>query len=166
MANPRTFIAGTSSAVAPVAALPTTAAHLAIQNLSPGKIYTITSIGLTTTTSAAATQILQPIAHNAAGPSTTLITGTAALGPKALDGIQVPSQAIVFSAVTIVQTNIWHPVGTAVNSAALTATIGLGTWTYVRGLYYVPYGGIFSLAAFCDAAGSAACNLFVTWEEA
>lgn len=165
MANPRTFIAGTATDVAPVSSLPTTAAHLAIQNCSSSKVYTITSVGLTTTTSAAATQVLQAIVHNSAGPQ-TLIFGTAALGPKPLDGIIGGTTAQCYSAVTIVNSGVWHPVGSAVNSAALTATIAMGTWTYVRGLYYVQPGGVFSVAGFCDAAGSAKCSAFVTWEEA
>ncbi len=167
MANPRTFIGGTVTDVAPVAALPTTAAHLAIQNGSTsGKVYLITSIGLTTTTSAAAVAVIQALANNSTGPQAS-ITGTLAAGPKSLDGLFPGSTAQVYSAVTIVNTGIWHPVGMGIISAAMTATIAQGTWTDVSRVgYYVQPGGVFSLAAFCSAAGSAKCSIFVTWQEA
>lgn len=167
MAAPRLYVAGTTTDIAPVAALPTTAAQFALWNGEPtgGKTYTISAVGMTTTTSAGAAQVLQLLANNSVGP-VTLISGTACQGPKACDGLFPNSKAQVATAVTIVNSGVWHPVSSAVNSAALTATISMGTWSNVRGIYTVPPGGVFALAAFCNAAGSAKCCLFVTWEEA
>ena len=167
MAAPRSFVAGTATAVAPVAAIPTTAAHFALWNGEEvgGKTYTITSVGFTTTTSAGATIILQQLAHCSVA-RIPLITGTAATAVRATDGIPGGSKAVVASAVTIVNANgLWHPVGSSFNTAALTATIASGGWTYVKGMYRVPPGGVFSLATLCSAAGSAACQSYVTWEE-
>lgn len=164
---PRTFVARTLTAVAPVAAIPSTAAHFCLWNGEPpgGKTYTITSVGFTLTTTAGATMILQLLAHCGIGP-TPAITGTAASIIAPTDGISGGSNASVFSAVTIVATNgVWHPVGMAINSAALTATIGLGTWTNVRGLYYLPPGRLLSLATLGSTAAGAS-QIGVTWEEA
>jgi hypothetical protein len=166
MGTIRTYGARTLTAVAPVAAIPTTAAHFSLWNGEPagGKIYRITAIGFTTTTTAAATMIMQQLAH--CGQATRpVISGTAASGPIPTDGQVGASKAAVASAVTIVDSDgIWLPVGMAVNSAALTATIGLGVWTNVRGLYLVPPGAIFSLATLGSTTGGAVQSS-ICWEE-
>lgn len=166
MATPRYFIAGTSTDVAPVATLPTTAAQFVLWNGEPagGKVYAISSIGYTTTTSAGAVIVVQPLANVSQSP-VTVPSGTAALGPLPTDGGPITSKASALSAVTIVNSGIWHPVGQAVVCAG-TANIGLGTWTNVNGIYYLQPGGILSLAGFCSAAGSAKGKFFVTWSEA
>lgn len=168
MAIPSTFVAGSTTDVAPVAAIPTTAAHFAILNgeASGGKTYIITSVSLLTTTSAAAAQTLTLLANNLPAPVSAAggFAGTAALGPKSLGG-SASTRAGVYSAVTIVNSGLWHPVTPSVNEGAQTANIGQSVWAYVRGIYYVPPGGIFCLAGFCSAAGSAKCQLYVTWEE-
>ncbi len=163
---PRLFGAITTTDIAPVAAFPTTAAHFAIWNGDPLKTYTITSVGLTTTTSAGAVIIVQLLANCYVTGGNPPISGTVANGPKPLDGLGSGSRAIVASAVTIVNSGFWHPVGSALISAAMTATIGQGVWQNVRGIYTLPPGGIFSLAGFCSAAASAKCQLSMTWEEA
>lgn len=162
----RTYAAGTLTAVAPVAAIPTTAAHFSLWNgeSAGGKTYRITTVGFSTTTSAAATMILQLLAHSGVG-GCAVISGTAANGPRPTDGFPGGSKAVVASAVTIVANNgVWQPVGDCVNSAALTATIGMGTWRNVRGLFLLPPGGIFSLATLGSTTGGAN-QLFVNWEE-
>ncbi len=171
MATPRLFLAGTATAVAPVAALPTTAAQFALWNGEPvdGKTYTITSVGFTSIASCAAAQILQLLGLVSAARQ-PIISGTAATGPKSTDGIVGGTSALAASAVTLtagmLAGGMWHPIGGSVNTAALTATISTGTWTNVRGLYLLPPGGLFALAVLCNAAGSATCDCFVTWEEA
>jgi hypothetical protein len=165
MANPRRFVATTATDVAPVAAIPTTAAHFALYNgeLSGGKTYTVTAVGFTTTTSAAAVIKLQQLANVMfISPP---ISGTAANGPQPTDGQVNNSKAMVASAVTIKTGGTWHPVGTSVDFGAQTATIALGNWTPVRGIYILPPGGLLSLAVLCSAAGSAKCICSVTWEE-
>lgn len=171
MPIPRLFAAGTTTSVAPVAAIPTTAAQFCLWNgeLAGGKSYTITSIGWTTDTSAGAAFVGQLVAHVAPAAQPT-ISGTAANGPKATDGVIGGSRAVVASAVTLtsgqVNGGIWHPVGLSVNGATATATISMGAWQNVRGLYVLPPGGLLSAAVICSAAGSAKCLIFVTWEEA
>jgi len=163
---PRSFVARSLTAVAPVAAIPTTAAHFALWNGEPagGKTYTITGVGFTFTTTAAATMIAQLLAHLSV-QYLPVISGTAASAVASSDGVPGGSRAAVASAVTIVAANgVWHPVGPSVNSAALTATIGLGAWQNVRGLYYLPPGGIFSLATLGSTAAGA-CQLSIHWEE-
>lgn len=168
MATPRLYGGGTITPVAPVAAIPTTAAHLALFNgeQAGGKSYLITSVGFTSIVSAGAAFVGQLLATNAPVGGQAPITGTAASGPLPLDGQPGGSLATVKSAVTIVNNGFWHAVGMSVNGGAATATISMGSYQLVRGLYVVPPGGIFSLAVLCSAAGSATCDCFVTWEEA
>ena len=168
MAPPRSFGAITSTDIAPVAAIPTTAAHFCVWNgeSTNGKTYLLTSVSISTTTSAAAVIILQPWIQVAPYAGVPVIAGTAANGPKALDGLGNNSKALVASAVTIVNTGFWHPIGSALISAAMVATIAQGVWTDVSRLgYYIPPGGLLSLAGLCSAAGSAKCQLAVTWTE-
>lgn len=165
MANPRRFVAGTVTSVAPVAALPTSAAHFVLQNGdSGGKTYTITRVGFTCTTSAAAV-IKQQLLANVMNVS-PMISGTVGSGPRPTDGGIMNSAALAVSAVTIPASGgVWHPVGTAVDFGAQTATIGTGNWVDVRGLYVLQPGTILALAVLCSAAGGAANQLFVQWEE-
>jgi hypothetical protein len=164
-------MAGTSADIAPVAALPTTAAHFALWNGEPagGKTYTITAVGFTCTTSAAAALVQQLLALNT-GAVQPLISGTAGKGPRGTDGLGDGTRAAALGAVTLtasqVAGGVWHPVGPSVNGAAATATIGMGSYQLVRGLYTVPPGGLFCLAVLCSAAGSAKNQLYVNWEEA
>ncbi len=161
----RSFVAGTATAIAPVAAIPTTAAQFALWNGEPagGKTYTITSVAFTPVVSAGAAFVAQLLAHVGGAPT---IAGTLAQGPKPLDGLGAGSRASALSAVTIVAgTGLWHPVGPSVNGGAATATISMGNWQNVRGMYKLTPGGLLSLAVLCSAAGSATCQLYVTWEE-
>lgn len=165
MPQNRTYVAATATAIAPVAAIPTTAAHFSLFNGEPlgGKSYIITALGVTTATTAGATMIVQMLAHMSVGNAVG-ISGTAAQDPKPTDGLTSATRAQCKSAVTIIQSGIWHPVGPAINSAALTATIALGEWVNVRGLYIVPPAQIFSLATLGSTTGGA-MQLYVNWEE-
>lgn len=166
MAFPRSFGGSSTTDIAPVAAYPTTAAHFCVWNGEPlgGKTYQLTSLGIVTTTSAGAAIVLGLLANIVPAGATTVIAGTASNGPKALDGLGNTSRAIVASAVTIVNTGFWHPVGTSIVCAG-TANIGNGIWVPVQGIYYLPPGGLLSLAGFCSAAASAKCQLSATWNE-
>ncbi len=167
----RRYVAGTVTPIAPVAALPTTAAQFALWNGEPvgGKTYTITAISATTIASAGAVIVMQPLAHISTAQQAAP-TGTAVTGPRSTDGLTVASNAITLSAVTLPASTLaggmWHPCGPAINGTANTATIALGTWNNVRGLYLLPPGAVLSLAMLCSAAGSATCDFFVQWEEA
>ncbi len=164
------YVAGSTTDVAPVAALPTTAAQFSIWNGEPqtalGKSYVIHTCGYICSTSAGA--ILQQflIAHLTTVPVATAPTVTAGLGPKSLSGRSASTSAIIGSAVTIVNNGVWHPVpGASQNFGAQTPTIGMGCCVDVNGLYVIPPGGQFSLAVMCQAAASAKNQLFVTWSE-
>ncbi len=161
-------VARTLTAVAPVAALPTTAAHFLLWNGEPqttgnGYSYVILEVGWTTIASAAAAFVGQLIVHNAVGAVSAIPSVTAALGPKCLNGTTYGGTAMVGSAGTIVNSGIWHPVGPSFGGAQ-TATISSGNTTALSD-YIVPPGGIFSLAVFCSAAGSATCDVHVKWAE-
>ena len=175
MATPPAFVTGTviASAVAPVAAVPTTAAHFCLFNgeLPGGKSYYITSASSSYTTSAAAAENVQLFAHVSVAPLKNIPSNTAAQGPKSLgSGVNVGTKAVAGSTVTIVNDGVWHPVGWSSTSAGGTATIALGTWvnlinTFGQVLYVIPPGGMVSFAAVASTnAGTIAT--FVTWTEA
>lgn len=171
MAQPSLFVAMTITDVAPVTAIPTTAAHFALWNGEGpgGKTYSINSLSWTTTTSAAAAFEGQLLAAIIPGLN-PIISGTAASGPLSCDGTTGKSKGVVYTAVTLTagQSNatIWHPVGGPVNSEALTATVGIGQWAAVNGIYRLAPGAILAGAVLCGAAGSAKCKIAVTWSEA
>ena len=165
-----TYVAGTTTPVAPVATLPTTAAQFLLfngesQTSGTGKSYVIHRCGFTTIVSAAAACQLQLLGHLSNGAVSAIPSVTAALGPKSLSGRASQSNASVGSAGTIVNSGAWHTIGPAAQGYAATATVALGGDYDVNGLYVVPPGGIFSLAVFCSAAGSATCTHYVTWSE-
>lgn len=165
----RLFNAGTATAVAPVAAIPTTAAHFSLWNGESvgGKTYTINGLSWTTTTTAGATMIIQLLAHLLPGLQ-PVVAGTAAKGPLSTDGIYGGSKAVCASAVTLTASQaagaLWHAVGPSTNTAALTATIGNGQWVNTRGLYRLTPGAILSLATLGSTAAGA-CQLTIQWEE-
>lgn len=164
------FVARTSTAVAAVAAFPTTAAHFCLfngENIG-GKSYEIIAMSTAYATSAAAAEVGVLVVHNAGGPVLALPSFTAALGPKSLGGYAASgTNAQVGSAVTIVNSSIWHPAGMGYSTAA-TTTIGLSSYWFWNSpgpsMYIVPPGGIFSLATV--AATAAGTNhLSITWRE-
>lgn len=160
------FSARTSTAVAPVAAFPTTSAHFCLFNGEPtgGKSYDILLASTVFATSAAAAECLTLLAHNATAPVLSLPSYTAALGPLPTGGFrQQGTQAVVGSGVTIVNSSIWIPIGNPTSTAA-TTTIGLGTTWQGTGVFIVPPGGIFSLASL-GAAAAGTCHLTIVWRE-
>ena len=165
--SPLAFVGGTTTGIAPVAAPPTTAAQLVVWNGDAAKSYTITSVSCSTTTSAAATENLQLFVHSSVAPIPRVPAGgTAAQGPKSMGGGPAsPSLAVVQSAVTIVNDGIWLPVGPSTNTGSATATIALGTWALVSGVYVIPPGGMLSLAVVTSSAAGVA-KIYVTWTEA
>ena len=170
MAPAAVFKAYTATPVAPVAVIPTTAAHFAIYNTQPigggGKSLYIQTLEAVTVVSAGAAQIIQLHAHQSAGLIKAMPSATKASGPAWISGGFYPSVAQVGSAVTIVQDSVWHPCSESDTMGAGTTTIANGTWSNVNGLYVIQPGGLLSLAVLCSAAGSATCNIGVTWFEA
>ena len=168
MAQSPTFKAFTTTAVTPVTAPPTTAAHFSVWNSAPagGKSLYIQTLEAFTAASAGAAQIIQLFAHLGAGPQKRIGSGfTAASGPFSLGGPVVPSVATVGSAVTVVNDSVWHPCSLSETMGTGTTTIANGTFSNVNGLYVVAPGMVFSLAVLCSAAGTATCRCGVTWYE-
>ena len=168
MATAPTFKAFTATAVTPVTAPPTTAAHFALWNsAAPGgpSLY-LQTVEAFTAASAGAAQIIQLFAHLGANAQSRIGSGfTAASGPFSLSGPVAPSVATVGSAVTIVNDSVWHACSLSETMGAGTTTIANGTFSNVNGLYVVAPGMVFSLAVLCSAAGTATCKCGVTWYE-
>lgn len=156
-----------TTAVAPVAALPTTAAHASLWNgyeQGSGKCLVVLSVGTLVTTSAAAAINLGLAAH----VTTALVTsmaGTAASTIAPLTGNDSYGGSAQFkSAVTIVNDGLWHPVAPSI-VCANTATLMLTTEADVAGRYVIKPGQQFSLASLCNAAGLAVCQPWIVWAE-
>lgn len=173
MSTPLSFVTGTvvASAVTPVAAPPTTAAHFCLYNGDPVKSYTITSASLSYTTGAAAAECAQLFAHVSVAPLKILPTSSASQGIKSLNGsVNAGSLAQAGSTVTIVNDGVWHPVGLSVNSANQTNTVALGPWTNLtqpngQPIYVIPPGGMISFATVAST-GAGKAVIFVSWTEA
>lgn len=158
-----TYVAGTVTPVAPVATMPTTAAHFSLYCPSSNTASLIVhQISNYTVVSAGAAIVLGMAAHMTT-VAVSSITGTAAQTPKGISG-QGTATGVVFSAVTTVNNGNWHPVGNSVVCAG-TANIALGTAWDAKGLYIVKPGMHLDLAMLCSAAASATCSIFVTWSE-
>lgn len=167
----KVYSAMVATAVAPVAAIPTTAAHASLWNSYPtgsGKNMVILQAGTIITTTAGAAIVL-----NLLGCVTTVRvatqTGTAASTIVPLSGTDAyPGGAATFlSAVTIVNNGLWMPITPALVCAG-TANIGASVVTPpdFAGRYVVTPGQQFCLASFCSAAGTATCQPYVIWAEA
>lgn len=167
MANKNTvFVARTTTDIAPVAAFPTTAAHFCLFNGEPtgGKSYDILAVSGVYASSAGVAECAQLLAHNAQAPVLALPSATAATGPLPLGGFRGGgTHAIVGSAVSIVNSSVWHPIGDGISTAA-TTTIGLGLYWRGTGIYTVPPGGIFSLATLA-ATNAGTLHLAMIWRE-
>lgn len=161
-----TFVAGTATPVAPVAAMPTTAAHLALYNPSTNtKALFIHRVTAYCVVSAAA--VLQAcLAAHMTTVAVSTLTGTAASGIKSISGGAASSVAQIFSAVTTVNNGVWHPIGVSQNFGAQTATIAMALDSGdLGGLYIVQPGMHLDLAVLAQSAGSATFSTFVTWSE-
>lgn len=157
----------TATAIAPVTAMPTTAAHLSLFNGAPqgsGVAMVVLEVGTIITTSAGAAINL----GLAATITTALVasqTGTACETIRPLTSNQsYGGAASLLSAVTIVDNGEWHSVAPTI-VCANTANLMLQTKENVAGRYVVMPGQQFCLASLANAAGSAVCKPFVIWAE-
>lgn len=153
------------TAVAPVAALPTTAAHLSLWNgENPGgKAYIIDAVGTAITTSAGAAINLGLAAQlNVTNP---IANPVGALSIKSLSGrANYSGKGNAKASVTVTNDSAWHQVGTEI-VCANTANLTLNLEFSVYGRYIVPPQGMFSLASMCNAAGTAVCTPIIFWHE-
>lgn len=147
------------SAVAPVAAIPTTAAHLSLYNNNGagGKSLIIAAVGTVCTTSMAvqgqATLLARndvPFANtNPAG--TLIITG---LDGRLYNGGANAKASVTLAAIGAANNVAWVPVATSPAAVSVT-TIGLNVHNECWGRWIVRPGGVFSLATVAQtAAGS------------
>lgn len=153
----------TGTGVAPVAAFPTTAAHLSLWNgeAAGGKSYIISAVGAVCTTTVAAAASASLLAHLG---TATEASPAGALVIKGLSGKGYRGTGNAKASVTIANSGVWHPVGPSVNTPN-TANIGLGVYQDVYGRYVVPPGQIFSLATL-NATAAGAFSPFIIWHEA
>jgi hypothetical protein len=153
------------SAVAPVAALPTTTAHLSLWNgeAPGGKSYVIDAVGTMLNASAGAAinigvaaqlNTTNPIANPAGALAIKSLSGKANYGGK----------GNAKASVTVTNDSAWHEIGTQL-ICANTANITLAVEFPVYGRYIVPPQGMFSLASLCNAAGTATAQPIIFWHE-
>lgn len=159
---------GVATAVAPVAAMPTTASHFNLWNgnaQGSGVCFVILQVGTIITTSAGAAINLGLAACVNTALVSTAPTGTAATTISPLTGTQAyGGNGKILSAVTIVNDGFWHPVGPTLvcaNTANVMATVEAD----VCGRYVIQPGQQFNLASLANAAGSAVCKPWIIWAE-
>lgn len=149
--------------VAPVAALPTTAAHLTLWNgeNDDGLSYVIDTVGTIITTSAGAAINLGLCYELAAGKQTN---PAGAIAIKSLSGrVNYTGKGNVKASVSITSDQ-WYPVGNSL-IIANTANICTGVEYPVYGRLIVPPGSSFSLVSLCNVANSASCQPWIIWHE-
>lgn len=154
-----------SATTAPVTAIPTTAAHLALWNgeQDDGLSYVIDFVGTYSTVSAAAAINLGLCAQVNLGKVASPV-GVQAI--KSLSGranYRGKGNAKT-AAITITDNTAWHPVGNQL-VIANTANILASVEYAVYGRYVIPPGGMFALAALANAAGNMTCISWVIWHE-
>lgn len=160
-----TYVGGTATAVAPVAAMPTTAAHLSLYNpSSSGKNFYVHRVGSYCVASAAA--VLQAsLAVHMTTVAVSTLTGTAATAGKSISG-SATTVSQIYSAVTTVVNGVWHILGASQNFGAQTATIGMALDSGdLGGLYIITPGMHLDVAVLAQAAGSATFSTFIQWSE-
>jgi hypothetical protein len=161
-----TFVAGTATAVAPVAAIPTTASHLSLYNPATSTKSLIVHRVTSYCVASAAAVIQASILLHMTTVAVTSLTGTAATSIKSISGAGNASVAQIYSAVTTVANGVWHPIGVSNNFGAQTATIAMALDSGdLGGLYIVEPGMHLDMAILCSAAGSATFSSFFTWSE-
>ena len=163
------FSIGTT--IAPVAAVPTTAAHFALYNNEPlgGKCYVIDTIGALVNVSAAAAIVFGPIlAINVPASANANPAGSVAIyslsGRANYRGNGNTKVGVTLGTAPAAGFGAWMPFGQSIVCAA-SANIGLAQECQVLGKVIVPPQGLFGLATFCSAAGSATALPWLTWHE-
>lgn len=160
------YYAAVTTAIAPVAAMPTTAAHASLWNSDKtSKKLVILAAGTIITTSAGAAINLGLAAHETT-VAVTSMAGTAASTITPLTSVATAYSGVAQfkSAVTIVNNGLWHAIAPTV-ICANTANLMLTTEADLAGRYVIEPGMQFSLASLCNAAGSAVCTPWVIWAE-
>lgn len=144
------------AAVAPVAVIPTTAAHFSLYNKSTTKSMIIAAVGSFNATSMGVAGQCSLLVRNDvpgvnADPAGVLIiTGTAGANQwSAADGNAKAS--VTLAAIGAGNNVAWVPAGPSI-SAVTTTTVGLNAHYECYGRYIVRPGGLFSLATLAQTA--------------
>lgn len=155
------YVVTQATAVAPVAALPTTTAQLTLWNGEPdtGRVYVIDSVFAIVVVSAAAASAIGIAAMLNAGKKTGP-TGT--LTPKGLAGHPYRGKGTV-SLAQAVTDDLWHPLGPSVVGPA--SQVGMMIDYPVKGLYLVPPGHMFSTAVLANTATTITVRQGIRWHE-
>lgn len=162
--------ASTTTAAAPVVAIPTTAALIGLQNGEPdnGKSYIIDSIFVIQTAVTAAVQNIGILVNLSLAKIATLIAQT--ITPKPLKagafygGAARVAVGITLNATDGVAAN-WFPIGTT-PTPSNTLQIGTIVDYDVKGRLIVPPGNQISLSALAGAATATSIQIGLRWHEA
>ena len=157
----KSYMAIAASAVAPVTALPTTSAQLTLWNgeNDGGLIYVIDSVGVFTTVSAGAATAIGLFACMHTGKKAAAV---ADLTIRGLAGQAYRGTATADVGATVVN-DVWIPIGTA--NVGPASQIGQTLDVPVNGLYIVPPGHMFSLAAVANTTTTITTRCLIRWHE-
>jgi len=152
-----------SSAVAPVTALPTTAALMSLYNNEQdgGKIYIVDSIFATVVVSAGAATQLGMAAMLNIGPKTA--PTPTALTIRGLAGQGSKSSAIIVAGASSLTDDSWQPVGNSVVGPA--SQICMNVDVPVNGLFIVPPKHYFHVSAIANTAATITVRCGFRWHE-
>lgn len=142
------------TAVAPVAAVPTTAAHLSLYNGDTVKSLVIAAVGgFTAASMAVAGQITMMVRNDVPGVNAAITTSliVAGLSGKQYSGKVVSKASQTLAAIGAGNNVAWMPPGPSA-SAVTTTTIGVCAHAECFGRWIVPPGGFFSLATLAQTA--------------
>jgi len=157
------YFAIATTAVAPVTAVPTTAAQVTLHNNYPagGPSLIVHSVFTIIVVSAAAATGIGLFGCMNAGlkavPTTNLLT------PKGLCGTAYRGSAVVATGQTITNDN-WHPLSET-NVHSSTNQVGTVSECSLRGLYIVPPGHMFSISQVANTATTITARAGIRWFE-
>ena len=163
------YMASTTTAAAPVVAIPTTAALIGLWNgeAANGKSYIIDSIFVIQTAVTAAVQNVGILVNVALQPVLTALANTitprnlrSTLGYRGMGRVAV---GITLDATNGIAAN-WFPVGTT-PSAQNTLQIGTTVDVNVNGMFVIPPGGQIALTALAGAATATSVQIGLRWHE-
>lgn len=168
----RSFWIGTTTAVAAVVAIPTTAVMLAIYNNEPdgGRSYVIDWVGASGVAKSAAIGQQQLICN--IGQTRAAVPTNSALVAKKNNGLgggtnDTRALSIIsgtaLDAITGVAAN-WFPLGPSVGNPTAVAVPGHGLWQAVDGRFIVPPGRYFAMHVIADVVGNTYQG-FIAWHE-
>lgn len=140
------------TAIAPVAAIPTTAAHLSLYNGDNSPFaYVIAAIGGVCDTSMAVAGQIAMLARNSLIGSNANPLGAIPIFGQSGKIFSGGGNAKASVALAATDTSIWVPTGADAATVA-TTTIGLVAHAECYGRWIVPPGGLFSLATLAQTA--------------